>query len=228
VPPVALAEVPSCIKLCIKIQLALKIVKSKIWGNFSEAVNEGGVISLAKKKLRGVPKLGERIKSFMTASNLDASQLSARTDISTSYMSRIVNGEVVNPTIDFVMRIADGLGVTETELVRDEDVKGSRLVKVAGSQTGRQEQGSQQVSADEDEDGEDEEAEELENSTAVAARGIPDSLFDPIGEKIKEIKRLIDSVSLTDEQGEVVASHLDTLKRLLKFFEAQRKMRKEG
>jgi transcriptional regulator with XRE-family HTH domain len=77
---------------------------------------------LAKKKMRGVPELGARIKRFMAAADLDASELSARASISTSYMSRILNGENVNPTIDFVKRIAAALGVTETELVRNGDL----------------------------------------------------------------------------------------------------------
>src|SRR5512145_2104152 len=83
-------------------------------------------MSVAKKKMRGVPQLGKRIKRFMAAVNLDASELSARTGISTSYLSRIVNGEVVNPTIDFVKRIATALGVTETQLVRDPAVSGAQ------------------------------------------------------------------------------------------------------
>jgi transcriptional regulator with XRE-family HTH domain len=79
---------------------------------------------VTRRKQRGVPKLGERIKRIMEFLNLDASELSARTGISGSYLSRILKGTVVNPTIDFVTRIADGLGVTETELVRDVTVKG--------------------------------------------------------------------------------------------------------
>jgi len=55
----------------------------------------------------------------MEASNLDASELSARTGISVSYLTRILRGEVANPTIDFVIRLAAGLGVTETELLRE-------------------------------------------------------------------------------------------------------------
>ena len=56
----------------------------------------------------------------MEALQLDASELSARTGISVSYLSRIIRGEVPNPTIDFVTRIAAGLGVTETQLLRPE------------------------------------------------------------------------------------------------------------
>lgn len=73
---------------------------------------------MTRTKQRGVPTLGERITRLMEASKLNASELSARTGISVSYLSRIIQGEVVNPTIAFVMRIAAGLGVTESELLR--------------------------------------------------------------------------------------------------------------
>jgi transcriptional regulator with XRE-family HTH domain len=73
---------------------------------------------LTRTKQRGVPALGERMTSLIEASGLNASELSARTGISVSYLTRIIQGEVVNPTIDFVIRIAAGLGVTESELLR--------------------------------------------------------------------------------------------------------------
>jgi transcriptional regulator with XRE-family HTH domain len=79
---------------------------------------------LVRTKQRGVPTLGERVTSLMEALNLNASELSARTGISVSYLTRIIQGEVVNPTIDFVMRIADGLGVTESELLRPAEEAG--------------------------------------------------------------------------------------------------------
>jgi transcriptional regulator with XRE-family HTH domain len=75
---------------------------------------------MPRTKKRGVPSLGERIKQLMEALQLEASELSARTGISESYLSRIIRGEVPNPTIDFVIRIASGLGVTETQLLRPE------------------------------------------------------------------------------------------------------------
>ena len=75
---------------------------------------------MPRTKRRGVPNLGEQIGRLMEASQLDASELSARTGISVSYLSRIIRGEVPNPTIDFVTRIAAGLGVTETQLLRPE------------------------------------------------------------------------------------------------------------
>jgi transcriptional regulator with XRE-family HTH domain len=153
---VVLAGIRSCIKFPIKLQLALKIVNSKIWGNFSVVTKEG-VMNVAKKKMRGVPMLGERINRFMATANLNASELSARSGISTSYLSRILNGEVANPTIDFVTRIAAALGVTETKLVRDANVKGftpavagapgsgvGLIAMINSSRTGQPETASQQ------------------------------------------------------------------------------------
>jgi transcriptional regulator with XRE-family HTH domain len=75
---------------------------------------------MPRTKRRGVPSLGERIRQLMEALQLEASELSARTGISESYLSRIIRGEVPNPTIDFVIRIATGLGVTETQLLSPE------------------------------------------------------------------------------------------------------------
>jgi transcriptional regulator with XRE-family HTH domain len=53
----------------------------------------------------------------MAERNLDISALSARTDISDSYLARILRGDVTNPTVDFVIRIANGLGVTESDVL---------------------------------------------------------------------------------------------------------------
>lgn len=65
----------------------------------------------------GDPELGKRIQRFMEEKDLDLSALSTRTGISDSYLGRIVRGEVTNPTLDFVLRIATGLGVKVSELV---------------------------------------------------------------------------------------------------------------
>jgi transcriptional regulator with XRE-family HTH domain len=96
----------------VSIPLAKSFAKSIIGSN------KGRRIRLPRTKQRGVPSLGEQIKRLMEALQLDVSELSARTGISVSYLSRIIRGEVANPTIDFVTRIAAGLGVTETQLLR--------------------------------------------------------------------------------------------------------------
>jgi transcriptional regulator with XRE-family HTH domain len=86
---------------------------------------------MPRTKKRGVPTLGERIKQLMESLQLEASELSARTGISESYLSRIIRGEVPNPTIDFVIRIATGLGVTETQLLMPESRRRSSGVLAA-------------------------------------------------------------------------------------------------
>jgi len=67
-------------------------------------------------KKPGVPDLGARIKSLM-GDTLSASELSARSGVSSSYLSRIIQGEVTNPTLDYAVRIGEGLGVTVSELI---------------------------------------------------------------------------------------------------------------
>jgi transcriptional regulator with XRE-family HTH domain len=101
-----------------------------------------------------------------------------------------------------VLKLLEAAGV-----VSDEDLKGFALVKI--------------------EDGEPEE-EEDQASIVHSAIDIPDSLLGTTRDQIKEIGRLIDSLSLTDEEEEMVASQLDTTERLLKFIAAQRNMQKEG
>jgi hypothetical protein len=95
----------------------------------------------------------------------------------------------------------------------EEDVQAIRLVQFGNEEAEKkEEQGSDTPTP----------------SIAGAALRLPDSLFDSLGDEIKEIKRLIDSLSLTDDEEEVVAAHLDTLKRLLLLIENQHKMRKDG
>ena len=68
-------------------------------------------------KKPGIPNLGDRINHLMSQSNMNAAELSARSGISSSYLSRILQGGTTNPTIDFVVRIGGGLGVTVSELI---------------------------------------------------------------------------------------------------------------
>ncbi len=68
-----------------------------------------------RTKKPGFPDLGNRITVLL--GDVPVSELSARTEISTSYLSRILRGQVTNPTVDFVARIAGGLGITVSELI---------------------------------------------------------------------------------------------------------------
>jgi transcriptional regulator with XRE-family HTH domain len=58
----------------------------------------------------------------MAREELSAAELSAAAGISESYLSRILSGEVTNPTIDFALRLARALGVTVSELLGEEPV----------------------------------------------------------------------------------------------------------
>jgi transcriptional regulator with XRE-family HTH domain len=161
----------------------------------------------------------------MEAAQLNASELSARTGISVSYMSRIIQGEVVNPTIDFVTRIAEGLGVTESELLR-----GDGEEKYAG----RKEKQNQNVVGH---------GRGLKSGTqvkhtplptianpavAIPWKAIPDAPLGTTEEEMDEIVSLIDSASLSDEEEERInATLFEIAKQLLSLIEVQRKMRKE-
>lgn len=60
---------------------------------------------------------GSRVAALLDERRCSLSELSARTGISVSYLSRITNGHVSNPTLDFAVRIAVGLGVGLNALV---------------------------------------------------------------------------------------------------------------
>jgi transcriptional regulator with XRE-family HTH domain len=140
-----------------------------------------------RRKQRGIPDLGERIASLMEALSLNASELSARTGISVSYLTRILRGEVVNPTIDFVSRLAAGLGVTETQLLRDD---------AAGQASG---QGQQAISA-------------LIPTLAHPALDLSHSVLDAAFEQIEAD---IEPRHLSKEQLERLAAGLIEANRLL-------------
>jgi transcriptional regulator with XRE-family HTH domain len=163
-----------------------------------------------RTKRHGVPNLGERISRLMETANLNASELSARTSISVSYLTRIIRGEVVNPTIDFVSRIASGLGVTETELLR-EDVQAGVPVKIAANQS---EKSKQQADST------------LMPTTANLSMTLPNIL---LGARAQEIQRLIASAGLEEEEEKQVFTDLVGItKYLLWRIEMQRKMQKDG
>jgi transcriptional regulator with XRE-family HTH domain len=156
---------------------------------------------------------------------LSQPKLAKKVAVDKSYISKLETGVFPPPSRDVVLKLVDALGINEkvrrlvfllaAYVAGEEDVQGFKLVKV------------------EEDDAEPEEEEEQGSSAATysginTALAIPDSLLGTLGNQIEEIKHVIDSMSFTDDQEEVVASHLDTLKRLLKFIAAQSEMRKEG
>ena len=182
--------------------------------------------------------------------------LAEKVDLDDSYISRLERGVYRPPPRDVVLRFVDALGISDDEeqylqflaaagVLSDEDLQDLKefaLVKVAGNQAVKLAATSRVPCQDiygrrmppkkEGEDGEAEDEAERESdaltySIVNAAIGIPNSLFGSIGEQIKEIEQLVNSVSLTDEEEDMVASLLDTTKRLLQFIAAQHEMRQE-
>lgn len=72
---------------------------------------------MVRVKGRGAPNLGKRIEQRMEERGIDSTILSSRSGISISYVNRIIHGDVANPTIDFVIRLAAALGVAVSDLV---------------------------------------------------------------------------------------------------------------
>lgn len=76
---------------------------------------------MPRTKGRGIPALGTRLASVLASQSISESELAARSGVSQSYISRILTGEVTNPTIEFVVRIAEALGITVDVLLTDAD-----------------------------------------------------------------------------------------------------------
>lgn len=72
---------------------------------------------MVRIKKSGDTALGQRLTWLMEQQGLLPTELAARTGISESYLSRLLRGTVTNPTLDFILRLAAGLGVTVTELL---------------------------------------------------------------------------------------------------------------
>jgi transcriptional regulator with XRE-family HTH domain len=105
---------------------------------------------------------GELLKEARIRAGLTQQELAKKVGINHSYISKMENEDFL-PSHDKAERLADALGMSEgtkTDFLLEakaagkEDLKGYILVKVADRQIGRQGQGSQQTSADEDEDSE--------------------------------------------------------------------------
>ena len=165
---------------------------------------------MAQKTATGLPTIGAVIRAWRLFRRLTSTELSKKAGVRIAYLSEIEHDRTINPKEEYLVKLAAALGVPL------QDIYGRRLPPEK-----------------EGEDGEVEEDEEHEidaptYSTANTSIGIPDFLLNTLGNQIKEIERLVDFVPLTDEEEEMVASQLDTTKRLLKLIAAHRKIRKEG
>jgi transcriptional regulator with XRE-family HTH domain len=169
---------------------------------------------MAQKTATGLPTIGAIIRAWRLFRRLTSTELSKKAGVRIAYLSEIEHDRTINPKEKYLVKLADALGVPL------QDIYGRRTPP-------------EKESEEESEDGEVENDEEHEidaptYSMVNAAIGIPDLLFGTTGEIVEEIKHLLDSLSLTDEEDEIVAAQLDTTKRLLKFILGQRNARKIG
>lgn len=78
-------------------------------------------------KREGVPDLGNRINNAM-GNSLSGTELSAKSGVSQAYLSRLINGQITNPSIDILMRVSNGLGLTVSELIGEVE-RDTRVLK---------------------------------------------------------------------------------------------------
>jgi transcriptional regulator with XRE-family HTH domain len=180
---------------------------------------------------------GELLKKARQRTWLTQKELGEKVGVDDSYISRLERGVYQPPSREVAEGLADATSMSnkpvtlyvstkdmdaidrfvfllEANVAGAEDVKEIRLVKVEDDETDEEEDQASGTPI---------------YSAAHSAKALPDSLFGgTLGDQIKEIGRLIDSLSLTDEEEEMVASQLDTTERLLKFIATQRNTRKEG
>ena len=165
-------------------------------------------------------RFGDLLITYRRHAQHSQEELGKKVGVDDSYISRLERGVYRPPSRDVVDKLIDALGISDkdkiefllaAEVAGKKDLEGFKLEEVEDGETEEEDQASATPIY----------------STAHSAIGIPDSLLGTIGDQIKEIGRLIDSLSLTDEEEEMVASQLDTTQRLLKFIAAQRNTRRE-
>lgn len=66
--------------------------------------------------------LGDNIKKFRTSRNITLNNFAKKINLSSGYLSELENNKVKNPTKSKLDLIANGLGVTVSELVKEDAV----------------------------------------------------------------------------------------------------------
>lgn len=67
--------------------------------------------------------IGEKIKQLRQSKRISISELAERAGVAKSYLSSIERNLQTNPSIQFIEKIGDVLGVSVNELIRDEHSK---------------------------------------------------------------------------------------------------------
>ena len=63
--------------------------------------------------------LGERIKTFRTEQKMSISELAEKAGVAKSYLSSIERNKQTNPSIQFIEKVSEALGVSINELLYD-------------------------------------------------------------------------------------------------------------
>jgi transcriptional regulator with XRE-family HTH domain len=183
---------------------------------------------MAQMTATRLPTIGDVVLAWRKFRGLRSTELVQLAGIKKGYLSALEHNKRATPQETYLAKLADALEVPLQDIYgRRLPPKDGAAVTTTSSKQGVAGQGNQQISADEDEETEAEEEEEVYSIVNAALR-IPDSLLGTLGDQIEEIMDFINSLSLTDQEEELVASHLDTAKQLLRYIAAQREIRKEG
>ncbi|GGN53592.1 MULTISPECIES: helix-turn-helix domain-containing protein [Oceanobacillus] len=65
--------------------------------------------------------LGERIKTFRTEQKMSISELAEKAGVAKSYLSSIERNKQTNPSIQFIEKVSEALGVSVNELLYNSD-----------------------------------------------------------------------------------------------------------
>lgn len=72
-----------------------------------------------RKKAKEENVLGRRIRQIREVKGLSQSVIEKRTNLKREYISKIENGDLTNPTIDTLYKLANGLEVAAWELLEE-------------------------------------------------------------------------------------------------------------
>ena len=73
------------------------------------------------KEVRLLSEFGSRIKQFRQDQGISAEELSRRSGVNMKTIYQIEHSDQENPRIDTIQRIADGLGVSLTDLLSNSE-----------------------------------------------------------------------------------------------------------
>jgi transcriptional regulator with XRE-family HTH domain len=159
--------------------------------------------------MSGIPTIGDVVREWRRYLQISLTEFSKKTKLTKGYISELEHNKIDNPKPPKRKALAAALGITERDIV-------SRRMP---------------PKSDEAEEDEDQRSDTPIPSIAHAAKAIPYVPFDTTEDEIEEIKDLIASASLPEEEDKKVkAALVEITKQLLSLIGVQRKSQtqKEG